>query len=113
MRPIPKKLLIHTASQSRRTDIDRWGAAEIAQIAELQFVRLEPSKQVTRDKNNAEIQLAATLFFDCKNSKPADIEFKVDDLILFNGEKYQIKVIEPLYDEHRLHHYELGLIKSV
>ena len=112
MKPIPKKLLIHTVIHARSTDVDRWGAVETAQLAELKFVRIEPSKQVVRDKNNAEIQLAATLFFDCKNSKPAGTEFKVDDLISFNGEKYQIKVIEPLYDEDRLHHYELGLIKS-
>ena len=74
-------------------------------------MRLEPSTKVVRDKNNAEVQLAATLFYDCKNSSPRGVVFKTDDIIIFNGEMFKVQTIEPLYDEHKLHHYELGLVK--
>lgn len=73
---------------------------------------MEPSGKIVRDKNNAEIQLAATLFYDCKNSKPNGMSFAEDDVIIFNGENYQIKTVDPLYDERKLHHFELGLIRN-
>lgn len=76
----------------------------------LTHVRIEPSSKIVRDKNSAEIQLAATLFYDCRNSRPQGIIFAVDDIIIFNGQKHQVKLVEPLYDGERLHHYELGLI---
>lgn len=74
-------------------------------------MRLEPSTKVVRDKNNAEVQLAATLFYDCKNSSPRGVVFKTDDIIIFNGEMFKVQTIEPLYDVHKLHHFELGLVK--
>lgn len=72
---------------------------------------VEPSNQIVRDKNNSEIQLAATLFYDCRNSQPIGINFKVDQIIDFNGQKHQIKTIEPLYDNLKLHHYEIGMVR--
>lgn len=73
---------------------------------------METSSKIVRDKNNAEIQLAATLFYDCKNSKPNGMCFAEDDVIIYNGENYQIKIVDSLYDEKKLHHFELGLIRN-
>ena len=112
MRPIPKSLLIHTVILHKKINEDRWGKGELDGGIELTYVRMEPSGKIVRDKNNAEIQLVATLFYDWKNSRPKDVVFKVDDLIAFNGVIHRIEVVEPLYDEKRLHHYELGLVKG-
>lgn len=112
MRPIPKSLLIHEAMLHKLVDGgSRWDENELDTGKKLSFVRMESSSKVIRDKNNAEVQLAATLFYDCKNSKPRGVVFKVYDVIIFNGEKHKIQVVEPLYDDRKLHHYELGLIK--
>lgn len=111
MRSIPKSLLPHTVTLHKRDEEDRWGKETLDTGKKVRFVRLEPSTQIIRDKNNVEIQLSATLFYDCKNSNPADIAFSVEEIIVFNGVRYQIKVVEPLYDKKRLHHYELGLIR--
>lgn len=113
MQPIPKRLLIHTVTHAKTTDNNRWDEGGLTDQQELNHVRMEPSSKVVRDKNNAEIQLASTLFYDCKNSRPRGIEFEIDDIILFNGQKHAIQLIDPLYDGVRLHHYELGLIKHV
>lgn len=94
-----------------RTDSDRWGEETLKEEQEITYVRMEPSGKVVRDKNNAEVQLAATLFYDCRNSRPKGVEFAEDDIIIFNGQKHSIQVIEPLYDGERLHHIEMGLIK--
>lgn len=111
MRAIPKRLLIHTVKLQRTISKDRWGEGKTDNGIKLEKVRIEPSSRIVRDKNSAEVQLAATLFYDCKNSVPRDFVFKEDDIILFNGQKLRVQVIEPLYDNNKLHHYELGLIK--
>ena len=111
MRPIPKRLLIHTALYAREDSAGRWAEAAISNQQDLQFVRIEPSEEMVRDKNNAEIQSAATLFYDCKNSLPKDIKFAVDDVIFFNVQKLKIRSVEAMYDEKRLHHYEIELMK--
>ena len=111
MMAIPKKLLIHTVKLQRTIDKDRWGEVKKDGGITLMQVRVEPSSRIVRDKNSAEIQLAATMFYDCRNSIPRNLSFKEDDIILFNGQKFRVQVIEPLYDGSKLHHYELGLIK--
>ena len=108
MRPIPKQLLIHQVMLHKETGSN----IKFSNIYFLlRSVRMEPSSQVIRDRNNAEIRLAATLFYDCVNSRPRDISFQEDEVIIFNGQRHQVKIIEPLYDGRRLHHYELGLVK--
>ena len=62
MKPIPKKLLIHTVQLQEVNEKDAWGNEILADPVELQYVRLEPSTKYVKDKDNKEIQLAATLF---------------------------------------------------
>lgn len=111
MRPIPKNLLIHSVKICRKKSEDRWGKETVDEGTELKYVRLEPSSKVVRDKNHAEVQLAAVLFYDFHNSRPKDFSFLVDDVVTFNGQRFAVSLIEPLYDGRKLHHYELGLIK--
>lgn len=113
MQAIPKGLLIHTVMHYKQVEEDRWGNGSLNKGTELSFVRMEPANKIVRNKNNAEIQLAATLFYDCRNSRPRGQSFTVDDIIVFNGMKYKIQTVDPLYDNKRLHHYEIGLIKGV
>lgn len=112
MMPIPKKLLIHKVLHERINKKDRWGAVEEADTTEVTKVRIEPINRIARDKNNAEIQLEAILFFDCKNSRPAGFKFAEDDVISFGDNKYRVQSVELLYDGEKLHHYELGLVKG-
>lgn len=111
MRAIPRSLLIHTVTKARAVQTDRWGKEEISDQEEISFVRMEPSHRVIRDKNNAELQLSAVLFYDCRNSCPRGMTFSEDEVIVFNGQKHRIREIEPLYDGKRLHHYEIGVVK--
>lgn len=112
MRPIPKSLLIHQVTLQKTTPGDSFYDEEVPDGGTvLKHVRMEPSSKIVRSKDNAEIQLAATLIYDCKNTEPRNITFSVDDIIVFHGQKHRVEVVEPLYDSRKLHHYELGLIK--
>lgn len=112
MMAIPRSLLIHDVILHHVSREDKWGNGALDSGIHVTRVRMEPSGKIARDKNNAEIQLAATMFYDCKNSVPRNQTFCVDDIMVFNGVRYKIQVVEPLYDGRKLHHYELGLIKS-
>ena len=111
MRAIPRRLLIHTLTVGRAVTKDRWGKTTTEQEESLTYVRLEPSGKIIKTKHNQEIQLAAVLFFDCRHSRPIGQEFQEGMIFGFNGERYRVETVEPLYDEGRLHHYEIGLVR--
>lgn len=113
MKPIPKKLLIHTVCRYEKFNEDKWGNYADEPKDEIRFVRFEPSSKIVRTVNNAEIQLSATIIYDCKNSRPKGVNFKLDDIITFNGEKHRVQLIEPLYDGQKIHHLEIGLVKQI
>lgn len=111
MMPIPKRLLIHEVELQTVGEKDSWGKESLTDPVMLNHVRLEPSAKYIRDKQNNEIQLAAVLIYDCKNSRPSGLNFADGQVIAFNSETYQVQMIEALYDGHRLHHYEVGVIR--
>ena len=90
---------------------DKWGNETLDEGTELRFVRMEPSSKIARDKNSAEVQLAATLIYDCRNSRPAGMEFREDDILLCLGQMYRVQTVELFHDESKLHHYEMGLVR--
>lgn len=112
MMPIPKALLIHGADLQAVTGKDAWGNETLSNPVGLKYVRFEPSTKYVKDKQNNEIQLAAVMFYDCRNSRPKGQIFTDGQIVTFNGEGYRVKLVEPLYDGRRLHHYELGLIRN-
>lgn len=112
MKQIPKTLLIHEITCMTAIKKDRWGNGDKSESKKISRVRMEPSSRIVRNKNGAEIQLQAELFYDCKNSRPKGVVFKEDDIVIFNGEKHKVKTVTPLYDGKKLHHYEIGLVKD-
>lgn len=108
VKPIPRRLLIHTATLSN-VMANAFQAESLQTVSVLQHVRMEPSAKLVTTKDNRQINLAATLFFDCRNSRPSSVQFSVGQRITFAGAVYRIETVEPVYDDTRLHHYELGL----
>lgn len=110
MLPIPKNLLIHTVTLASAVSQDSWGKTVLTDPVTLAHVRVDPSHSIAISKDDKQLQLTATLFYDCKNSSPHNQVFEVDNIIVFNSKTYRIKTIEPLYDDKKLHHYEIGLM---
>lgn len=120
--PIPKCRLFHSAELITEFAPDKWGKATERDRAKLEHVRIEPSAKHVIGGNGETVQLAAVLFFDCRNSSPADITFALKDdavngrtVVLqrvgFGGRLFTVQTIEPLYaDKNRIHHYEVGLV---
>lgn len=110
MLPIPKSLLIHSATIATAGAQSTWGTTTYSESQTLLHVRVEPSSKLITTKDNKQLQLSAILFFDCKNSSPHNQAFKVDDIVTFGNKNYKITIIDALYDKSKLHHYEIGLM---
>ena len=109
MKAIPKKLLIHTAAAIEKGEPDMWGKCEDTNRTELTFVRVEPSSSLRISKDNNQVQLAAVLFYDCRNSQPVGYDFSHADKVEYKGRQYNIGDVKELYDEKELHHLEVEL----
>lgn len=110
MRPIPKRLLIHTAELKTVGINNTWHDEETTDIAQLKKIRIEPCSRLVTAKDNRQITLSAVLFYDCKNSRPKNQIFSQGQKVIWHDIEHIIETIEPLYDDNKLHHYELGLI---
>ena len=107
MKPIPKSLLIHSATLYEVVE-NSWQETEKKELAKLSRVRIEPSTKMIISSNNRSVTLSATLFYDCRNSQPA-VEFKPGYLVEFEGKTYRVELVEVFYDQNKLHHLEVGL----
>lgn len=120
MRPIPKKMLIHHAVLVTEYAPDLWGKASEAEACPLDRIRIESSHRNVTTKEQQQITLSAVLFFDCINSAcPVPFLLEGDtyggktvknQFVEWNSRKYAIQAIDLLYDDKKLHHYEVGLV---
>lgn len=109
MRPIPKPLLIHEARAIKLETSDMWNSKQETFKGKLTNVRIEPYSELTVTKDNREVKVSAVLFFDCVVSKPSGFDFSDVDVIEALGNRYEIIAVDKLYDEKKLHHYEVSL----
>lgn len=121
MRPIPKNILIHSAVLITEYSPDLWGKAGETSASPLWRVRIEPCYSTVTDSKSQQITLSAYLFFDCVNSSCA-VPFMLegdtdkDGKTVKNqfadrlGRRYTVKTIMPIYDNKKIHHYEVGLV---
>ena len=110
MKPIPKNLLIHSAELISVSEKDQWQEEQFGKTEHLEKIRIEPFSKLVAAKDNRQITLSAVLIYDCRNSRPKNVQFEQGQKVMWNGIEHVIETIEPLYDSGRLHHYELGLI---
>ncbi len=108
MKPIPKTLLIHSASLFDVSE-DKWQKQTVKLATELCRVRIEPvSKLITNGKDRS-VTLSAVLFYDRVNSLPRGVKFKQGQRLKFGEREYIVETVDELYDNKKLHHLEVGL----
>lgn len=108
MLPIPLRLLIHEATLNE-VERDDYGTEQDKVIAQLKYVRFEPSTKIIHTADNADVQCTSKLFIDAVASWPIGVSPSVGNSILWDGRRYKVQLIKRLYDENRLHHLEVEL----
>lgn len=111
MRPIPKRLLIHSIEYHKRIKDSRYGEGYEDPVT-INFVRIEISYNVKKSASNEEKLFKGLLFIDAVNSSPM-IEPKKESKITFDegNEKREMFVqnVKPIYG-FKFHHYEVELV---
>ena len=109
IRPIPKKLLIHSVEYREHLEDDRWGDG-FADPVTLEFVRVEPATSMNRDTSKEEVVARSVLYIDRTHSKPF-VQPKEKDRIIFGGEEYEVHKVDVHYAfGPRIHHLEVELV---
>lgn len=111
MRPMPMNMLIHNAVLYDVV-LDDWQHEMDKLAAVLEHVRIEPSTSIIVDANGADVQCAATLFYDNRASNPHGLYFKVGQAVVFDNERYRVADVQCFYDGRRMHHQEVTLIDA-
>ncbi len=111
MKPIPKRLLIHSVVVHASPVSNGWGGGTDTDVT-VEHVRVEPSSAYVQTKDNEKVTLSAVLIFDLISS--TQIPFDWTDAegwkVTALGRTYTIVKADALYDGTRLHHWEMGLI---
>lgn len=107
MRPIPRSLLIHTATLEAATK-DAYQDTTYQTVSTLPRVRVEPTTKQVMSKDNTQTQLAAVLIADARNSAPVP-DIAVGQYVTWNSKRYRVETVDLLYDGRKLHHLEVGL----
>lgn len=110
MMPLPKSMLVHTATLYDVTTDNQWQDETLSEGVKISKIRIEPISKLVTSKDNTQITLTAVLFYDCRVSNPKNVEFKHGQTIAFNSREYKVETIEPMTEKSRLHHFEVGLI---
>ena len=108
MRPIPRSLLIHTATLAESAP-GAWQTETLTEVARLRYIRMEVKAAQTRDENETRNRPSALLYYDARHSQPTGVAFAPGQFVLFEGARYRVDTVETLMDGRRAHHVELEL----
>jgi hypothetical protein len=108
MRPIPHAMLIHAATLAT-AETDAYQTETLTTVAELSRVRVEPDETELTATDDTQVEKTALLLYDVRNSRPRGVAFAAGQRVVFEGVRYRVEGVEPLYDGRRLHHVEVTL----
>ena len=100
MRPIPRRILVHSVTYSARASVDEYNNPTYATGVPVSFVRLEPVKMTALRALGELKDDKFTLYYDCENSEPTGVAFKELDKITYNGSDYIIRSISDFSPHH-------------
>lgn len=125
LRPIPSDLLKYTAVISACTGIDSWQKPTWAEYT-IRRVHLQPTNDVKRTRDNAEVVLRSMMWIDGRRSMPVLDWYALQKQSEDNGRELRCQVFDasgtevgtftvktvdavPNYPSDRIHHWEMGM----
>ena len=125
LRPIPAKILTHTATLKQCTGVDIWQNPAWTETT-LSRICIQPVHDTRMTKDNTEVALTSRVgltsiaFVDARLSSPVGFDFAAAQdtseangqplEIDYQGRRYTVVTVDMLVDDHgAYHHAELGL----
>lgn len=119
LRPIPARILTHSATLRQCTGVDVWQQPAYSDIS-LDRICVQPTHETRMASDNTETALSSIAFIDARLSAPVGLDFvalqessEANGLplaFMYNGRKYTVVTVDVLCDDSgAYHHTELGL----
>lgn len=119
LRPIPARILTHTATLKQCTGIDVWQEPTYTDT-ELTHICVQPVHETRMDATNTEVALTSIAFIDARLSSPQGFDFQAAQdtseangcplAFIYQGRHYTVLTVDALCDDTgAYHHTELGL----
>lgn len=119
LRPIPARILTHSATLKQCTGIDVWQEPTYTDIP-LEHICVQPVHETRMDATNTEVALTSVAFIDARLSSPQGFDFQqAQDIseangcplaFYYQGRHYIVLTVDALCDDTgAYHHTELGL----
>lgn len=119
LRPIPAKILTHSAILRQCVGIDVWENPTYVDT-ELNHICVQPMHETRMDATNTQVTLNSVAFIDARLSSPAGFDFQAAQdaseangaplALIYQGRHYTVLTVDALCDDTgAYHHTELGL----
>lgn len=119
LKPIPAKILTHSATLRQCNGVDVWQEPSYTDT-ELTHICVQPVHDTRMTKDNTEVALTSLAFVDARLSSPVGFDFQAAQdtseangqplMFVFDGRNYVVLTIDVLCDDTgAYHHTELGL----
>ncbi|MFB4164802.1 putative minor capsid protein [Alteribacillus sp. JSM 102045] len=110
IRPIPKRLLIHSIMYIEKMDGDGWNDSSSPAPIDIERVRVDAATSITRDSDKRSVTADHVLFIDRVHSSQF-FRMKEGSTVEFNGREWKVESVKEFYDfREQPHHYEVGLV---
>ncbi len=111
MKPISKRLLIHSAIAYKKTGLSSDRQPEWDDGTELYAVRFVFTKASTNTDSGASPADQLVMYFDCKNSEPEGFVPEIGMKIVWNAAEFLITSVMHAYAQDvSVHHWEVSLV---
>lgn len=119
LRPIPARILTHSATLMQCTGIDAWQNPTYTETP-LAHICIQPMHETRMDATNTQVTLNSVAFVDARLSTPTGFDFQAAQdaseangaplALIYNGRHYVVLTVDALVDDTgAYHHTELGL----
>lgn len=119
LRPIPARILTHTATLQQCTGVDVWENPTYTETP-LKRICIQPMHTTVMTKDNTEVALTSVAFVDARLSRPKGFDFQAAQEaseangapleLLYQGRRYTVLTVDTIVDDTgAYHHTELGL----
>lgn len=120
LKPIPAKILTHSATLKVCSEIDAWQNPTFTDVA-LKRINIQPTHSTVMNKDNTQTTLNSVAFIDARISEPENYDFEAAQILsesngsplhlIYNNRDYVVVLVDTLCDDTgAYHHTELGLV---
>lgn len=109
IRPIPKKMLIHSIQYEEYIGDERWGD-KWADPVTINHVLVQPATSLSRGSNSEDVVAQHVLYIDRKHSSKFP-HMTEKSKVTFEGDTWEVHKVNPYYAFGSIpHHYENELV---